>query len=138
MVRAFFAAFFVVVASSAHAQEFSAVCRYETSIDDAGKSSPTHGEMSVSVSFMLPVGTPKNLQIKTTKAPCYEFLGDGDDMKIEGSCVRFLQSGPGPQMKMTTLLKIDRVSGAFEQTVSFNDRGGLVHVGHCVPARRMF
>ncbi|WLA65574.1 hypothetical protein [Bradyrhizobium diazoefficiens] len=94
--------------------------------------------MSVLVTFMLPVGAPKNVQIKTSKAPCYEFLGEGDEMKIEGSCVRFLKNGTGPQMKMATTLTIDRHSGAFEQIVQFNDKGGLVHTGHCIPAKKMF
>jgi hypothetical protein len=40
--------------------------------------------------------------------------------------------------EMLTVLKIDRVSGAFEQIVQFNDKGGLTHMGHCTPATRMF
>jgi len=123
------------ISSSACAQELTVLCRYEQTIDGAGKSSPTSGEMSVSATFIHPVGTPKNLKITTSKAPCYDFVGDGDDMKIGGTCIRFIEDG---KMKMQRTLKIDRVSGAFEEIVQFNDKGGLVHMGHCLAASRKF
>lgn len=137
-MKVLFAAILLVVSFSASAQEISIVCKYERTIDDAGKSSPTTGEFSVNVAYMLPSGKPKNLRIRTTKAPCFEFLGDGDDMKIEGSCVRYIENGNAPKLKMTTMLAIDRLSGAFEQIVQFNDKGGLVHNGHCAAVSKRF
>jgi hypothetical protein len=136
-MRAICAIVLMLLATSAYAQELTVICKYERSVDD-GKISGTSGEMSVNVLFMLPIGTPNNLKIKTTKAPCYEFVGDGDDMKIRGVCLRYLGNGTAPKMKMLTVLKIDRVSGAFEEIVQFNDKGGLTHMGHCTPAIRMF
>jgi hypothetical protein len=38
-------------------------------------------------------------------------------------------------MKMLTTLKIDRVSGAFEQIVQFNDKGGLRSERHAASNR---
>jgi hypothetical protein len=32
-------------------------------------------------------------------------------------------------------VKIDRMSGAFEEHFSINDKAGLVHYGHCLPAK---
>jgi hypothetical protein len=128
----------LLLATSAYAQELTVICKYERSVDDDGKIGGTSGEMSVSVLFILPIGTSNNLKIKTTKSPCYEFVGDGDDMKIRGECLRYLGNGMAPKTKMLTTLKIDRVSGAFEQIVQFNDKGGLTHMGHCTPAARMF
>lgn len=55
-----------------------------------------------------------------------------------GSCVRYLDNGNGPKMKMTTLLTIDRLSGAFEQMVQFNDKAGFVHNGRCAAAMKLF
>jgi hypothetical protein len=120
------------------AQELTVVCKFERTFDDMGKSSPTTGQMSVSITYMSPAGKPKNVKIKTSKAPCYEFVGDGDDMKIEGTCTRFIENGPGPKTKMTSMLAIDRVRGSFEQIIQFNDKGGMVHNGQCAQATRAF
>jgi hypothetical protein len=80
-MRAICAIVLMLLATSAYAQELTVICKYERSVND-GKISGTSGEMSVNVLFMLPIGTPNNLKIETTKAPCYEFVGDGDDMRI--------------------------------------------------------
>lgn len=117
-------------ATAARGQEISAVCKYEYTIDDQGKKGGTTGEFSLKAIYMLPVGQPLNVQVRTTKAPCYEFLANGDDMQISGTCTRAIQN-----MKMSYFYKIDRVSGAFEQHFSINDKGGLVHYGHCLPAK---
>jgi len=127
-----------MLSSAAAAQELTVVCRYEHTTDDAGKISPTIGEFSAVVTYMLPIGRPKNLHFRTTKAPCYDFIGDGDEIKVEGTCVRFLEAGNGSKMKMTTNLTIDRVSGAFQQMVQFNDKPGLIHNGRCTAAKKAF
>ena len=59
-------------------------------------------------------------------------------MKVEGTCVRDLENGTGPKMTMTTNLTIDRVSGAFQQMVQFNDKPGLVHIGRCAASKKAF
>ncbi|SFV01106.1 hypothetical protein [Bradyrhizobium arachidis] len=114
----------------AHAQEISAVCKYEFTVDDQGQKSGTSGDFSLKATYMLPPGQPLNVQVRTTKAPCYEFLANGDDMRISGTCARAVQN-----MKMVYVYKIDRISGAFEEHFSVNDRAGIVHYGHCLPAK---
>jgi hypothetical protein len=79
----------ILGANAAFAQEeIYLTCTYERTVENDGKVGATSGEMSVSVRFMLPLGKPKNLLIKTTKAPCYEFIGDGSEIRIEGTCNR--------------------------------------------------
>ncbi|MEY9884973.1 hypothetical protein [Bradyrhizobium sp. USDA 329] len=119
-----------LIATVAQAQEISAICRYEYSIDDQGKKSDTAGEFSLKATYMLPAGKPLNVQLRTTKAPCFDFLATGDDMRIEGGCVRMLE-----KMKVYHRFTIDRVSGSFEESVQFNDKAGLIHYGRCTPAR---
>ncbi|WP_271504991.1 hypothetical protein [Bradyrhizobium sp. CCBAU 11357] len=131
MKVAFVVAGLAFSSTSALAQEITAVCTYERSIDDAGKSSATVGSFSVKIAYMLPIGQPLNVQVRTTKGPCFDFLAKGDEMAIHGGCVRTLEG----KMKVENLFTFDRVSGAFEQTVRFNDKGGLVHSGHCVPVK---
>jgi hypothetical protein len=117
--------------------EIHLTCYFERSVDSEGKSGPTSGEMSVIVTFMLPIGKPKNILIKTSKAPCYEFLGDASDLRIEGTCDRFIQlKSP---MKYMQELTIDRVNGRFEQMIQLGENGGaLVHHGRCSSVKKMF
>lgn len=125
---------FVIIALSfapaAFAQEISAVCKYEYTIDDQGQKSGTTGDFSLKATYMLPPGQALNVQVRTTKAPCYEFLASGDDMRISGTCSRAVQN-----MKMVYVYKIDRMSGAFEEHFSIDDKAGIVHYGHCLPAK---
>lgn len=125
----------LLISTLAQAQQFNAVCKYEYSIEDTGKRSSTEGQFSVSFEFMLPAGKPKNVQFKTTKAPCFDFIGDGDDMKVEGTCIRYIDNG---KMKLTNIFTIDRVSGRLEHIFQVNDKAGLVHYGRCVPVSKAF
>jgi hypothetical protein len=78
-MRAGIALALCLVSSSVLAEDVMVFCKYESSIDDTGKSGPTSGEVLVSFTFVLPAEKPKNVRIRTNKAPCSEFLGEGDD-----------------------------------------------------------
>lgn len=119
----------------ANAQELAAVCSYDYSINDAGQRSATSGGFSMKAAYMLPVGKPLNVQVRTTKAPCFDFLATGDDMMIQGGCVRMIDGG---KLKLFHRFTFDRVSGSFEESVSYNDKSGLVHYGRCNPAKPVF
>jgi hypothetical protein len=106
-------------------------------MDSEGKSGLTSGEMSVTINFMLPIGKPKNILIKTSKAPCYEFLGDASDLRIEGTCNRVIQFNS--PTKYLQELTIDRVNGRFEQMIQYGEKGGaLIHYGRCLSVKKMF
>jgi hypothetical protein len=123
-----------LTSSCAQAQELAAVCKYSYSVDDSGTRSSTSGQFSMKAIYMLPVGNPLNVQLRTTKAPCLDFLATGDDMVIQGGCIRMLQTN----LKVIHRFTFDRVSGAFQESVSFNDKGELTHYGTCVSAKPLF
>lgn len=126
------AAALVMAPPLAAAQEITAVCTYERSVDDTGKSTATAGTFSAKIVYMLPIGQPLNVQVRTTKAPCFDFLATGDEMAIRGVCVRELTTD---KFKMEHRFTFDRISGTFEEIVRFNDKGGLVHYGRCAAAK---
>lgn len=136
-MRLFLGALLVLLCiDNARAQNFYLVCRYERTVEADGKSGPTTGEMSVHIQFVRPIGQANNVVIRTSKAPCYEFIGNGDDMRIEGACERVLQLNRPTRMSKD--LTIDRVSGAFEEIYRLGESGGLVHYGRCSVTSKLF
>ena len=95
-MRAICAIVLMLLATSAYAQELTVICKYERSVDDGEDQRDLGGDVGQRP-IHLPIGTPNNLKIKTTKTPCYEFVGDGDDMRIRGVCLRYLGERNGAE-----------------------------------------
>lgn len=128
-----FVVIFLALMLTAQAQErIELACKFAYSIDDEGKQSPTSGEMSVIISF----ATSNRVSIQTNKAPCFQFPGVANEMQIEGVCVRTIQLSTPTKAKYE--LTVDRLTGAFQQMVNFNDKPGLIHYGRCARASRVF
>ncbi|CAN0466610.1 unnamed protein product [Phaeothamnion confervicola] len=124
------------LASLAEAQEFSAICKFERSEDYGRAVQAPIGEMSISITYKS-ANPPQNVIIKTTKPPCLDFVGDGDELKVSGVCTQFPTSDSG-RYKYTIAFTFDRLTGAFQQLVQQNDVGRLIHHGRCTPATRVF
>jgi len=138
IMRAGIALALCLISTSVFAEDAIVFCKYENSIDDKGKSGPTSGEVLVSFTFVLPVGKPKNVRIRTNKPPCSEFIGKGDDAKIEGTCISAVVNSAGAKARMTRTLSLDRTSGAFQEKVQFDGKGSIVHTGQCTLANKKF
>jgi hypothetical protein len=130
-MRAAIALAFCFISTAVFAEDAIVFCKYENSIDDKGKSGPTSGEVLVSFTFVRPAGKPKNVRIRTNKPPCSEFIGMGNDAKIEGTCIAAVVNSAGAKVRMTRTLSLNRTSGAFQEKVQFDARGSIVHTGQC-------
>jgi hypothetical protein len=136
IVRTAIALALCLISTAVFAEDAIVFCKNENSIDDKGKSGPTSGEVLVSFSFIRRVGKPKNVRIRTNKPPCSEFIGKGNDAKIEGTCIAAVVNSAGAKVKMTRTLSLDRTSGAFQEKVQFDARGSIVHTGQCTSANK--
>lgn len=118
-----------LVLTTAFAEETIMFCRYESSIDDTGKKGPTSGEVLLRYTFVLPIGKPNNVQMRTNKPPCSEFTGSGSVKVIKGTCTATVENSSGATIKMTRTFSLDRASAVFQERVQYNGKGTIVHSG---------
>jgi hypothetical protein len=111
----------------AHAEQnaIRLICKYSHTIDAAGKSSRTTGEELITVRF----SDNGNARIKKQRLGA-EFIGKISDKEIYGE-TEYSFSGSGLTYRET--LRINRYTGAFENTFNINKSKGLIHYGNCKP-----
>jgi hypothetical protein len=120
----------------AAAQQFTATCKYEGPNNNNAPAN-TRGEISISVTFRSPNG-PKNVHFKTTFAPCFDFVANGDDLKVEGSCAHDITDPTGPTRRRTWTFVLDRVTGMLQQTPQTDDLRQTPYYARCVKAEPIF
>ena len=120
-------------ATPAHSTGLTLNCRYETVIDDRTlRHAPAGGGFAARV--FVPIGGEGAAVIEASGAACSRFEGRFSKLQIVGECQR---EGP---MEIFTLLHINLLSGAFEQTVTMNTEEAYTKTwsGHCTAGKKLF
>jgi hypothetical protein len=131
----------VVLASSGGAQSpLTLDCRYRSTLDTATlKTDGTSGGFSALVRFEESAPGRPAVIIETTKSgPCNVYGGAPSALEISGRCETELKQSDGSLFKIERFISINRVSGTFEEHVTMNRKGGLIHYGQCTAAQRQF
>ena len=114
----------------AQTTELTLNCQYESTIEPlkAGSESPMSGGFSAIVR-MTQAGAAT---IEATTFGCFDYVGSFTNLEVAGDCERTIA---GDKIKET--LRIDRISGAFEQT-SVLGKSFIISNGRCTPAKKLF
>jgi len=115
--------------------ELTLNCTYETAYDfKTSREETTTGDFSAIVRMQTLKDGTNNATIHATTQACFDFDGFFDELQVYGDCERTL--APGDKYKAN--LRINRINGAFSNTVFFSEKSALTFSGHCTPGKKLF
>jgi hypothetical protein len=124
------ASFFLLLSFQARAQpaELTLSCEYKSASDLKG----VEQEMSGSFSAVVRMTPPAFAKIEATTSYCVIYLGWFDEQEVNGDCERSID-----HTKIKKSLRINRINGAFEETVTIGNTLSFQH-GRCVVSKKLF
>jgi hypothetical protein len=127
---------FLSLQAQAQVVELTLNCEYESTYDSkTSLEEKTTGGFSAIVRMQTIRDGANNATIRATTPFCFDFDGSFNELQVYGDCERNLS--PSEQFKAT--LRINRISGEFENTLVQGKNSGLrIYIGHCTPAKKLF